>query len=279
MQKFKLLVLPVLAFIGPTIMAVAYAKTTIPTSQQSVSKSEVNYEFLTIAAKYVDGVWLVDGQKRPVIKTSMTKRNYLQIENQSALTPLNLVIPKIAFDVIAKNGVFLSKVVSLDEDASGKKILWLEPDSSLTISFVNDLSSTPLQAIVSVTKLKNDVIAIFGPDRGRKFTLPLPENSQQSSKEFIPSPEVALRLSVPKKRQTDTTISDDVIAFLSPLHTYEIKATEKIRSLKFSEFVWVDKRNDFLVGSEYFTKKLTVYPGESFEISTTRNTTMRAKHD
>jgi FtsP/CotA-like multicopper oxidase with cupredoxin domain len=56
--------------------------------------------------------WLLNGQQRPVIKTSMTKRNYLQIINQSTLTPLNLVIPKITFDVIAKNGVLLSNIVS-----------------------------------------------------------------------------------------------------------------------------------------------------------------------
>ncbi|ENR9964172.1 hypothetical protein ACEXTD_003162 [Salmonella enterica] len=279
MHEFKLTVLPLLAFMGPTVMAGVSAKTTMPTSQQSVANSEVNYEFITIATNYVNGVWLVDGKQRPVIKTSMTKRNYLQIENQSALDPLNLVIPKIAFDVIAKNGVFLPEIVSLDEDTAGKRILWLEPHSSLTISFVNDLSNTPLQAIVSVTKLKKDVIAIFGPDQGKKFTLSLPSNPQQSSKEFAPPPEVALRLTVPKELHTAVTIPENASASFLPSQTYEIKATDKIRTFKFSEFVWVGKRKNFLVGSNYFSKKLTVYPGESFDISTLKKTTMRTNND
>lgn len=243
MQKLKLIILPVLAFVWPSINATASTKTPMPTSQQSVAKSEANYEFISISAKYVDGMWLVNGQQRPVIKTSMTKRNYLQIANQSTLTPLNLVIPKIAFDVIAKNGVLLSNIVSLDEDAAGKKILWLEPGSSLTISFVNDLSSTPLQAIVSVSKLNKSVIAIFGPDQGKKFTLPQTSKSQDFSKEYDPSPEVALRLNVPKKIHSSVTIPDVATASLPSSHTYEIIATDKLRSFMFSEFVWVGKRN------------------------------------
>nr|UGK56152.1 hypothetical protein [Escherichia coli] len=57
-------------------------KTPIPSSQLSDAKTGVNYEFITIAANYVNGMWLVDGRQRPVIKTSMTKRNYLQIEKR-----------------------------------------------------------------------------------------------------------------------------------------------------------------------------------------------------
>lgn len=279
MQKLKLIILPVLAFVWPSINATASTKTPMPTSQQSVAKSEANYEFISISAKYVYGMWLVNGQQRPVIKTSMTKRNYLQIANQSTLTPLNLVIPKIAFDVIAKNGVLLSNIVSLDEDAAGKKILWLEPGSSLTISFVNDLSSTPLQAIVSVSKLNKSVIAIFGPDQGKKFTLPQTSKSQDFSKEYDPSPEVALRLNVPKKIHSSVTIPDVATASLPSSHTYEIIATDKLRSFMFSEFVWVGKRNSFLVGSNYFSKNLTVYPGEEFDISTIQKTIMRASND
>ncbi|WP_426727501.1 hypothetical protein [Enterobacter cloacae complex sp. 288G10] len=75
MQKLKLIILPVLAFVWPSINATASTKTPMPTSQQSVAKSEANYEFISISAKYVDGMWLVNGQQRPVIKTSMTKRN------------------------------------------------------------------------------------------------------------------------------------------------------------------------------------------------------------
>nr|UGK56151.1 hypothetical protein [Escherichia coli] len=62
------------------------------------------------------------------------------------------------------------KFISLDEDASGKRILWLELGSSMTISFVNDLSSTPLQALVSVTKQKKrGYCHFFGPDQGKKI--------------------------------------------------------------------------------------------------------------
>ncbi|MFZ4367649.1 hypothetical protein ACOY9F_27650 [Citrobacter portucalensis] len=69
MQKLKLIILPVLAFVWPSINATASTKTPMPTSQQSVAKSEANYEFISISAKYVDGMWLVNGQQRPVIKT------------------------------------------------------------------------------------------------------------------------------------------------------------------------------------------------------------------
>lgn len=183
MLKLELIILPLLAFLGPSNITNASTKTPIPSSQLSDAKTGVNYEFITIAANYVNGMWLVDGRQRPVIKTSMTKRNYLQIENDSASTPLNLVIPKIEFSIIAKNGVFISKFISLDEDASGKRILWLEPGSSMTISFVNDLSSTPLQALVSVTKQKKEVIAIFGPDQGKNSPCPYRQihNNRQST--------------------------------------------------------------------------------------------------
>ncbi|MBJ4995337.1 hypothetical protein JGF35_24425, partial [Salmonella enterica subsp. enterica serovar London] len=108
MLKLELIILPLLAFLGPSNITNASTKTPIPSSQLSDAKTGVNYEFITIAANYVNGMWLVDGRQRPVIKTSMTKRNYLQIENDSASTPLNLVIPKIEFSIIAKNGVFIS---------------------------------------------------------------------------------------------------------------------------------------------------------------------------
>lgn len=278
MQKFKWIVLPVLAFMGPSNIGTASANTLPPTSQQSDAKTGVNYEFITIAANYVNGMWLVDGLQRPVIKTNMTKRNYLQIKNESVSSPLNLVIPKMQFDVIAKNGVVLTKIISLNEDASGKQILWLEPGSSLTISFVNDLSSTPLQAIVAVTKQKKEVIAIFGPDQGKKFTLPIPSNTQQSSTDDVPSP-IALRINAPKKLQPGKTIPENASASLLPSHTYKVRGTEKLRALKFSAFVWVEKRNSFIGGSDYFAKELKVYPGENFYISTIQKTVMRADND
>ncbi len=56
MQKLKLIILPVLAFVWPSINATASTKTPMPTSQQSVAKSEANYEFISISAKYVDGM-------------------------------------------------------------------------------------------------------------------------------------------------------------------------------------------------------------------------------
>lgn len=279
MQKFKLIVLPLLTFLGSTVIATASTKTLAPTSQQTDAKTGVSYEFIKITANYIDGMWLVDGLQRPVIKTSMTRRNYLEIKNGSASSPLNLVIPKIEFDIIAKNGVFLTKIISLDEDASGKRILWLEPGSSLTISFFNDLSSTPLQAIVAVTKQKKEVIAIFGPDQGKKFTLPIPSDTQQISNDEVLSPDIAVRLNAPKKLNPGMTILETPSASLLRSHTYKIMGTENLRTLKFSAFIWVEKRNSFLGGYDYFAKELKVYPGENFYISTIQKTVMRVGND
>jgi len=277
--KLKLLMLPVLAILGPSFIANALTVTSVSTDQETIAKNKADYELISISAKFINGNWLVDGQQKPVIKTSMTKRNYLTIENQSAITPLNLVIPKIAFEIISKNGVLLQKIISLDEGAAGKEVLWLEPKSSMTISFVNDLSSTPLQALVSVSNRRKEVIAIFGPDQGKKFTLPLISNTSQSSKQDYPSPDIALTHTVPKTLQPGITIPDGTKAFLKDFHAYKIKATENLRSFTFSEFVFVGRRNSFIGGSDYFAKELMVYPGESFDIITTQKTTMRAQHD
>ncbi|WP_250206409.1 hypothetical protein [Escherichia coli] len=115
----------------------------------------------------VNGMWFVDGRQRPVIKTSMTKRNYLQIENDSASTPLNLVIPKIEFSIIAKNGVFISKFISLDEDASGKRILWLgTPWFQHDNSHSSMIYPVPVTGVSVRNKAEKEVIAIFGPNQG-----------------------------------------------------------------------------------------------------------------
>ncbi|EPP7463986.1 hypothetical protein ACUU91_004952, partial [Escherichia coli] len=66
---------------------------------------------------------------------------------------------------------------------------------------------------------------------------------------------------------------------LLPSHTYKIRAAEKVRTFKFSSFVWVGKRNNLLGGSDYFTKELKIYPGENFDISTIQKTTMRTEND
>ncbi len=278
MLKLELIILPLLAFLGPSNITNASTKTPIPSSQLSDAKTGVNYEFITIAANYVNGMWLVDGRQRPVIKTSMTKRNYLQIENDSASTPLNLVIPKIEFSIIAKNGVFISKFISLDEDASGKRILWLEPGSSMTISFVNDLSSTPLQALVSVTKQKKRLLPFLAQIRVKNS--PCPYRQIHNNRQSTMSPlQKSHYVSMPPKLQPAIAIPEDASASLLPSHTYKIRAAEKVRTFKFSSFVWVGKRNNLLGGSDYFTKELKIYPGENFDISTIQKTTMRTEND
>ncbi|MCV5283783.1 hypothetical protein OFC15_32985, partial [Escherichia coli] len=78
---------------------------------------------------------------------------------------------KLEYNIIAKNKILLNEKIALSEGTSGKSIIWVEPKSSITISFINDLANTPLQAIVSITRNNKDVIAIFGPDQGKGFTL------------------------------------------------------------------------------------------------------------
>ena len=60
MLKLELIILPLLAFLGPSNITNASTKTPIPSSQLSDAKTGVNYEFITIAANYVNGMWLVD---------------------------------------------------------------------------------------------------------------------------------------------------------------------------------------------------------------------------
>lgn len=48
MLKLELIILPLLAFLGPSNITNASTKTPIPSSQLSDAKTGVNYEFITI---------------------------------------------------------------------------------------------------------------------------------------------------------------------------------------------------------------------------------------
>ncbi|MGV7963809.1 hypothetical protein QPK13_22920 [Photorhabdus tasmaniensis] len=277
MHKGSFILIPVLFLVHATGFAIENSKKALAQSYEA--KAVADYELIRLSAFETKDTWLIDGVKKPVIKTSMTKRNFIQFDNQSDTSSLNLVIPRIAFDVIAKNGVLMDKIVSLDEDTAGNKILWIEPKSSLTISFLNDLSNTPLQTLVSVTKNKKEVIAIFGPDQGKKFTLPLdtsisvPSTSDYSQLTF---------LSVVKKPANTLPINimpDSKKMDLKPLHTYQFLPSERARKLSFSEPVYVGKRNNMAGGSDYWSQDLTVFPGDGFQFTTVNKNTVRILHD
>ncbi|HCH6700913.1 hypothetical protein [Enterobacter hormaechei] len=136
------------------------------------SAAQKSDSLISAKAELINGRWFINGKYRPVLKTSMTKTNFLEIMNVSNKESLFIVIPKLEYNIIAKNKILLNEKIALSEGTSGKSIVWVEPKSSLTISFINDLANTPLQAIVSITRNNKDIIAIFGPDQGKGFTLP-----------------------------------------------------------------------------------------------------------
>ena len=108
MLKLELIILPLLAFLGPSNITNASTKTPIPSSQLSDAKTGVNYEFITIAANYVNGMWLVDGRQRPVIKTSMTKEVAIKWSAAPDMTPQTVLYRR----PVAQFSNFQPKIVS-----------------------------------------------------------------------------------------------------------------------------------------------------------------------
>lgn len=242
--------------------------TATPTSDTNMVKLNVMFS---------DGFWMINGKRKPVFKTNPSSRNYMQIHNDSVSHSLNLVIPKLEYSVIAKNSVLLDKPILLTDESAGKKILWIEPKSSLTLSFLNDLGNTPLQAMVSVEKNSKDVIAIFGPDQGSKFSLPTPVKE---------APETKYRdLGLVSIQRPKASNSPALLPFsnsestLKSSYNYRITVGDTGRHMRFSEPVFVVNRNKFIGGSNYWTKEILVSPKESFSLRTRKESVLRMSND
>ena len=234
------------------------------------SPKQSRNESQTLNFDIKDGLWNVNDKRRPVIETSVSDTNYFTLSNTSQTTSLNLVIPKIEYAVLAKNGIALTTPILVSEEDSNKSVLWLEPSSDLTISFNNDLVNTPLQAIVSVYKKKLDAVAIFGPKGSTSFSLSRSVNTTKASNK-----ELGLKtLSLPpeNKKHSKVLHIGSVTENLSAGWRYHIKNEQKAFKLVFTENVFVKRRNEFIGGSEYWTHQLILFPGESIDFITPSKT-------
>ncbi|EEV7041581.1 hypothetical protein BCD01_000897 [Escherichia coli] len=243
------------------------------------SATQKSDSLITAKAELINGKWFINGKYRPVLKTSMTKTNFLEIMNVANKESLFIVIPKLEYKIIAKNKIILNEKIALSEDTSGKRIVWIEPKSSITLSFINDLANTPLQAIVSITRNKKDVIAIFGPDQGKGFTLPgktsdeqksVPDYSDLNLNKFIIPQSVGNPVIINPKEKN---------YHLSGQVKYEILSLPKYQHLEFSEPVYIEKRTDILGGYGYWTKETILYPGESLSFVTSAKNNLRKRDD
>ncbi|EAM1625474.1 hypothetical protein ET288_21060, partial [Salmonella enterica] len=98
------------------------------------SAAQKSDSLISAKAELINGRWFINGKYRPVLKTSMTKTNFLEIMNVSNKESLFMVIPKLEYNIIAKNKILLNEKIALSEGTSGKSIIWVEPKSSITIS-------------------------------------------------------------------------------------------------------------------------------------------------
>lgn len=251
----------------------AHDQSVIPGADSPPSDTKM----VKLNAMFSNGFWAINGKQKPVFKTNPSSRNYMQIHNDSVSHSLNLVIPKLEYSVIAKNSVLLEKPISLTDETSGKTILWIEPKSSLTLTFLNDLANTPLQAMVSVEKKSKDVIAIFGPDQGSKFSLPTPvkDTPETNYKDLG-----LISIKRPKASNPPAllTISNSE-SKLKSSYKYRIDVGDTGRHMRFSEPVFVVNRNTFIGGSDYWTKEIMVSPKESFSLWTSKETVLRMKDE
>lgn len=241
--------------------------------------AQKNDSLLSAKAEFINGRWFINDKYRPVLKTSMTKPNFLEITNVSNKESLFIVIPKLEYNIIAKNQILLREKKTLNEDTSGKSIVWIEPRSSLTISFLNDLANTPLQAIVSVTRNNKDVIAIFGPDQGKGFSLPEKTSKGQESVPDYSDLKIK-KIKIPSSLGKPVIISSTVKnQLLSGQVKYKISALQNYQHLEFSEPVYIEKRKNILGGYDYWTKEVLLYPGESISFITSAKNNLRKRDD
>lgn len=236
------------------------------------SENAISANKLAIRASELSGDWLFDGKKLSIIKTSMTNENILTIENSSDYKSLNMVIPSLEFTVIAKNNFLFSKPVDIDEDNSGKKLLWIEPMSSLTIAFRNDLANTPLQAIVSVTKKSKKVIAIFGPDQSAKFNLS--GTSVPASKAVYTNYGFIAKKDLSDKGLivTDFDLISSKILDRNQLIT--VNSGLEGRHIRLSKPVFVPYQNSEIGGSKFWTRNLYISPNSRLQFIPQENTSV-----
>ena len=221
--------------------------------------------------------WLVNGKKRPVLETSLSGVNYMTLMNSSSSASLNLVIPRFEYSVLAKNDTAFAVPHLIKEDNAGNTLLWIEPNSRLTISFTNDLAQTPMQGIVTIFSSKPEVTAIFGPRASTGFTLTPTEKAEP-----MPLSKLGLNtFSQPKVvNKTLTTMKlQSGEKKLKAGHRYEIKNHLHSFKLEFADRIFVTKRNKYIGGSGYWSRSFQFFPEETLEFVTPVNTTLRVTND
>lgn len=239
-------------------------------SQPSVNQPVPN--ILSLKATEENGEWLINMNKMPIVKTSLTSENILTIKNASTVSSLNLVIPALSYSAIAKNGFLFNPPLEVSEEDSGSKVLWLEPLSSITIAFRNDLADTPLQAIVAVTNSSKKVLAIFGPDQGGKFKLS-ETVSQHFRTDYSRYGFINKNVVLPTnpRIQDLTTLTGNV---MNGGRIFSARTISKNQHIQFSDPVYVLNQNSAIGGSKFWTKDLYLYSGEKLDFLTTGKTTV-----
>ncbi|CRY84292.1 hypothetical protein [Yersinia intermedia] len=207
-----------------------------------------------------DGNWLVNNTEKPIIKTINNRLNYITFFNDSEKVIANFVIPKLDFEVIAKNGVLLSTKCHISANDEHNTTLWIEPRSDLTVAFINDLSTTPLQAIISSSSKGNKLVAIFGPEKPKEFSLQIevPAQMKINTKLFNKSNDVT----TPNLEK----IFDGRTKKLHTNLTYIISNIHEPKEFRFSKPVFITKRNSKCAGNHYWAKSIVAYPNEEIHL-------------
>lgn len=240
------------------------------TMQPSTSKPVP--KILSLKATEENGEWIINGKKLPIVKTSLTSENILTIENASSSSSLNLVIPALSYSAIAKNGFLFTPPLTVNENDSGSKVIWLEPLSRLTIAFRNDLADTPLQAIVAVTKNSKKVLAIFGPDQAGKFKL-TETVSTQTTTDYSTFGFIKKNVIWPKGYPIqDLSASSGTVLIGNRI--FSTRTISKNQHVEFSDPVFVLNQNSAIGGSKFWTKELYLHSGEKVEFLTAGKTTV-----
>lgn len=207
-----------------------------------------------------DGNWLVNNTEKPAIKTINNRMNYITFFNDSKQVIANFVIPKLDFEVIAKNGVLLSTKCHISADDEHNTTLWIEPRSDLTVAFINDLSTTPLQAIISSSSKGNKLVAIFGPEKPKEFSLQIEVAAQMkiNANLFHKTNDII----TPNLKKT----FDGRTKMLHPNLTYIISKIHEPKEFRFSKPVFIAKRNSKCAGNHYWAKSIVAYPNEEIHV-------------
>ncbi|KAA1186425.1 hypothetical protein [Photorhabdus heterorhabditis] len=266
-----------LTFVSYPILATSEPQKMLVATEQREPTSDTVPNIIDLSFSWGDGKWLVNQARRPVIRTHLDKINYVNLINISRHAVLTIVIPKIDFKVIAKNKTLLDNPVEISSDEAGKSLLWLEPLSSLTISFSNNLAETPLQAVVALTKNEPDALAIFGPKSLDSFSFSIPE----TDKALRSTEQLGLNEKKPPviTKNIKTLKTDIQTARLSPSYTYHVISAGKVTHMEFSSEVYVTGRNTMVGGSGYWTREMVFYPGEKMEINVPHRMTLRMNDD